>query len=164
MKRLVLLTGILALAMVILVSCGDKQHGESLQDTTGAKEVEILQSWQGDYPVIELNLMPEKQRNQAVGFISDDRTFESVWKNFKPGEIVPAINFKNNLVLFVRNTQFYNRISIAKVSVTNGVAEVLAMETMSAIPIEDKAAMSLAVVSRQGIAAIKSDDEIIPVE
>jgi len=47
-------------------------------------------------------------------------------------------------------------------TVTNGVAEVLAMETMSAIPIEDKVGMSLAVVARQGITAIHAGDKIIP--
>ena len=50
----------------------------------------------------------------------------------------PEIDFTVNLVLFARNTQFYNRINIGKVNVSNGVAEVLAMETMSAMPIEDK--------------------------
>jgi len=125
-------------------------------------EAEILQSWQGDYPVARLDLLPEKQREQAVGFIDDVETFEDVWKAFKPGEDVPEIDFKANLVLFARNTQFYNRIRIGKVNVKNGVAEVLAMETMSAMPIEDKVAMSLVVVARQGITAIQAGDKNIP--
>ena len=32
-------------------------------------------------------------------------------------------DFKANLVLFARNTQFYNRISIGKVDVANGSAD-----------------------------------------
>jgi hypothetical protein len=127
-------------------------------------EAEILQSWEGDYPVAQLQLLPEKQRQQAVGFIGDAKTFEAVWKTFKPGETVPEIDLKTNVVLFTRNTQFYNRIRIGKVKVTKGVAEVLAMETMSAMPIEDKVAMSLVKVSRQGITAIQSGDEIIPIK
>ncbi len=107
--------------------------------------------------------MPEKQREQAVGFIVDAKTFEDVWKAFKPEEAVPEIYFKTNLVLFARNTQFYNRISIGKVNVTNGVAEVLAMETLSAMPIEDKVAMSLVLVPRHGITAIQAGDEINPI-
>ena len=110
----------------------------------------------------KLNLLPEKQRQQAVGFIYDVETFEDVWRAFQPGEDVPKIDFKANLVLFARNTQFYNRISIGKVNVTNGVAKMLAMETMSAIPIEDKVGMSLAVVARQGITVIHAGDKIIP--
>jgi len=124
-------------------------------------EAKILQSWQGDYSVDKLNLLPEKQREQAVGFIDNAEIFEGVWKAFKPGEDVPKIDFKANLVLFARNTQFYNRIIIGKVNVTNGVAEVLAMETMSAMPIEDKVAMSLVVVARHGITAIHAGDKII---
>ncbi len=127
-------------------------------------EAKILQFWQGDYPMALLDLLPERQREHPVGFIDDAKTFENVWKRFKPGEAVPKIDFKANLVLFARNTQFYNRISIGKVNVTNGVAVVLAMETMSSMPIENKVAMSLGVVARQGITAIQSRDEIIPVK
>ena len=74
------------------------------------------------------------------------------------------IDFKGNLVFFARNTQFYNRISIGQVKVANGVAEVLAMETMSAMPIEEKVAMSMAVVARQGITALQTGDETIPLK
>ena len=126
-------------------------------------EAKISQSWQGDYPVDKLNLLPEKQRQQAVGFIGDAKTFEGVWKALKPGEDVPEIDFKANLVLFARNTQFYNRISIAKVNVKNGVAEVLAMETMSAMPIQDKVAMSLVVVPRKGIKLIRATDGLVAI-
>jgi len=153
-----------ALALVLFVGCSHsytktETKADSPQAVSG--EAEILQSWQGDYPVDQLQLLPEKQREQAVGFIDDAETFEAVWKAFKPNEDVPEIDFKANLVLFARNTQFYNRISIGKVNVKNGVAEVLAMETMSAMPIEDKVAMSLVVVPRQGIAAIQTGDKNI---
>jgi len=127
-------------------------------------KAKILQSWQGDYPTAQLNLLPDDQREQAVGFIDDAKTFEGMWKALKPGETVPEIDFGANLVLFARNTQFYNRIRIGKVNVTNGVAEVLAMETMSAMPIKDKVAMSLVVVPRQGITAVQSGDQMIPVK
>jgi len=99
-------------------------HSQSLDG-----EAEILQSWQGDYPVDQLQLLPDDQREQGVGFIDNAETFESVWKVFKPSEAVPEINFKTNLVLFARNTQFFNRISIGTVKVTNGVAEVLAFRS-----------------------------------
>jgi len=41
-------------------------------------------------------------------------------------------------------SQFYNRISIDKVKVTNGVAEVLAMETMSVLHTWQKTGLTLA--------------------
>jgi hypothetical protein len=126
-------------------------------------EVEILQSWQGDYPVARLSELPEAQRDGGIGYIDDAETFENVWKAFKPGEIVPVDDFKDHLVLFARNTEFFNRIRIGKVKVTNGVAEVLAMETLSAMPIEDKVAMALAVVPRKGIESIQSGDKKVSV-
>jgi hypothetical protein len=87
-----------------------------------------------------------------------------VWRAFKPGDAVPEVNFGTHRVLFARNTQFYNRITIGQVNLKGGVADVLAMETMSATPIEDKAAMSLVVVPRQGISGIRAGDEVLPVK
>jgi hypothetical protein len=85
------------------------------------------------------------------------------WKAFKPGEAVPEIDFTTNRVLFARNIQFYNRISIGKVSVKDGVAEVLAMETLSAMPIEDRIAMSLVVVAGDGINGLRFGYGIIKI-
>jgi hypothetical protein len=145
-----------------------KPSGEEIDSERHSQTIngaaEILHSWHGDYPVAQLNLFPEGQRDQAVGFISDAKVFSAVWKVFKPGEALPEVDFKTKIILFARNTQFYNRISIGGVNVTNGVAEVLAMETMSAMPIEDKVAMSLVVVPRQGIAAIQIGGENIAIK
>ena len=124
-------------------------------------EARILQSWQGDYPVTRLDLLPEKQREQGVGFINDPAVFEAVWKALQPGEGLPEIDFNDRLVLFARNTQFFNRIRIGKIDVKDGVAQVLAMETMSARPIEDKVAMSLVVVARKGITGVLSGQAVI---
>jgi hypothetical protein len=64
-------------------------------------EADILLSRQGDFPVAQLKLLPGKQRERAVGFISDVETFMDLWKAFMPGEDVPKIDFKTNLALFV---------------------------------------------------------------
>jgi acid phosphatase (class A) len=135
------------------------QHLQSLNS-----DAKFLQSWQGDYPTAQLNLLPENQREHAVGFIGNAKTFRAVWNVFKPCETVPSIDFNTNFIIFAKNTQFYNRIRIGKVNVTNGVAEVLAMETLSARPIEDKVAMSLVVLNRQGITGIRGNGKIIQIK
>jgi hypothetical protein len=141
--------------LLILIAC-------NTPPLTG--QAEILQSWHGDFPVPQLNLLPDGQQEQGIGFIGDASTFEGVWKVFMPDEGVPEIDFKGHLVFFARNTQFYNRIRIGQINVREGVAEVLAMETMSAMPIEKKVAMSMAVVARQGIKALQTADETIPLK
>ena len=164
MKPIVLLSILLSLAFLFGCSHsntgGAKQAGDS-EPLTG--DAAILQTWQGDYPVDRLNLFPQDERNLPVGYIDNAVTFEAIWKEFQPGQSLPDIDFKNQLVIFARNTQFYNRINIGKVKVTDGVVEVLAMETMSALPIEEKVAMSLVVVERKGITGIQSGDKIISV-
>jgi len=165
MKPIVLLSVVLPLAYLFGGShsnAGEGKQPDDFQPLTG--EAKIRQSWQGDYPVAQLQLFPEQMREQPVGYIGDANVFERIWKAFKPGDAVPDIDFKTQLVLFVRNTQFYNRILIGEVIVTNGAAELLAMETRSALPIVDKVALALAVVARKGITGIQSGDETIPVK
>jgi hypothetical protein len=77
---------------------------------------------------------------------------------------VPAVDFEKNLVVFSRNTQFYNRTRIGKTELNDGVLEIVAMETLTSRPIEDKVAMAMAVVPREGIRSVKASDELIPVE
>ena len=119
-------------------------------------DVPLLERWSGDYPVGELKRLPESQRQSGVGFIGDARQFALVWETFQAGRATPAVDFEKNLVVFVRNTQFYNRIAIGKAALDDGVLTLLAMETMSALPIETKAAMSMAVIPRAGVKAIQS--------
>ena len=128
----------------------------SLDPSEKAPEtVPIKSSWQGDYPVDALSSLPADQREAATGYIADAETFTAVWGAFQPAESLPQIDFEQDLVLFARNINFYNRTRIAKVQITDGALEVLAIETMSAATIEDKVAMALAVVSRKGAAAIQ---------
>ena len=164
MRELRLLLSILSAAFFL--GCGASNYGTTERGTQPigiGGEVQIIKSWQGDYPVAKLDLLPVKQRGQGIGYIDSAKTFAQVWKAFKLGEGVPKIDFKTNIILFARNTQFYNHISIGRVNLKNGVAELLAMETMSALPIEDKVAMSMVLVARQGITAIQSGDVIIQI-
>jgi len=98
-----------------------------------------------------------------VHWHSDVETFGNIWSFFKHGEAALEIDFTVNLVLYSRNTMFFNRNSIMKVNVTHGVAQVVTMETMSAMPVEDKVAMSMVVIPRSCVAGIRNGDEIIPV-
>jgi hypothetical protein len=126
-------------------------------------EVVILQSWSGDYPVVELQRLPASRQQFAVGYLGTAAEFEAVWSIFKPGEPVPAVDFGRHIVVFHRNVDFYNQTRIFKATLEGGVLNVLAMETRSALPIEDKVAMALAVVPRQGVRFIQAGTTRVPV-
>lgn len=115
-------------------------------------------TWSGDYPIAALDQLPPGQQQNRAGYIGDVDTFAKVWQNFMPEAALPAVDFANNLVVFHRNVVYYNRTNIFKVTLTEGVAEVLAMETMSAMPVEDRAAMAMAVIPRAGVKAIRLDE------
>jgi hypothetical protein len=128
-----------------------------------ANDVPIIQKWSGDYPADQLNLLPESQGESRIGYLGDAVTFTHVWQVFKPGENVPEVDFSKNFVVFTRNVDFYNRTSIGKVTLKDEAAKILAVETRSARPIEDRVAMSLAVIPRQGIKFIQAGNQRIPV-
>lgn len=123
-----------------------------------AKDLPINASWSGDYPVAALKHLPAGQAQTRVGYFGDAAAFAKAWESFRPGEVVPVVDFAKNLVIFSRNVDFYNRTNILKVTLTSGIVDVLAMETMSARPIEAMAAMALVVVPRGGIKAIRLDE------
>ena len=121
--------------------------------------------WSGDYPVAGLGLLPDGQQQNRVGYIGDAATFAEVWPSFMPGQPLPTVDFKNDLVVFSRNVVYYNRTNIFKVTLISGVAEILAMETMSAIPVEERVAMAMAVIPRVGVKAIRLDEATtVPVD
>jgi len=130
---------------------------------TTPTELVISQSWSGDYPVAALKRLPEGQQQSGVGYLGNAAAFETVWTAFKPGEARPSVDFGTHMVVFHRNVAFYNRTRILKVTLKDGVAEVLAMETMSAIPITDKVAMAMAVIPRASVKSLRSGPASIPV-
>ena len=123
----------------------------------------ILHRWSGNFPVNHLYRLPDGQRKARAGFIREQKTFVLVWQAFKPGEKAPEIDFRKYLVLFSRNVKFYNRTNIFKVTLNDGVAEIFAMETMSAMPIEEKVAMAMAVIPVNGVKYIRTGTGVIPV-
>jgi len=151
---------LLTVAALVAFSC----IGISSATPAPPVDLPVIQAWSGDYPVSQLDRLPEGQRQSRVGYLGDREAFASVWKAFKPGEEVPEADFGRNIVVFTRNVQFYNRTRILKVTLKDGVAEILAMETMSALPIEEKVAMALAEIPRSGVRFLQSGSDRIPVE
>jgi hypothetical protein len=143
-------------------------NGCAATDTTNKSDtvpvdIPLLENWNGDYPVSELGRLPEGQQDKPLGYLGDTESFSRVWDVFMPEEDQPVVDFGKNIVVFTRNIQFYNRTSILKVELRSGTAEVLAMQTMSALPIKDKVAMAMAVIPRGGIVSIGAGTEKVEI-
>ena len=127
------------------------------------RQIKPLYKWSGDYPVTQLSRFPAGQRDRTFGYISDIETFLPIWRIFMPTEILPSVDFTKNFIVFIRDIKFYNQKSILTIKLEETTAEILAMETMSTMPLEDKVAMAMAVIPRSGITYIKYGAEIIKV-
>ena len=150
---------VVEIAMALLVCGCQVVHGGGGVST----EIPILRTWQGDFPVLEYRRLPVDQRAAPNGYLGDAQAFSAVWQVFQPGDPVPEVDFDRQLALFARNVRFYNRLGIARVVLSDGVAAVLVTETMSALPIGEVAAMAMAVIPRHGVRAIAAGDKLIPV-
>lgn len=165
-------TLVLAVILVfvgLLSSCSRSSIKEvQAQDPAGetrpaGKDVRIMQSFSGDYPVTELHRLPSAQEKSGTGCIGSAQEFAAVWQAMFPAQKLPEIDFTKHIVVFSRNTHFYNRTSIGNVVLKDGAAHVLVMETMSSLPIEDKVSMALAVIPRVGVRFIKTETGLTPV-
>ncbi|UCG10991.1 MAG: Gmad2 immunoglobulin-like domain-containing protein [Deltaproteobacteria bacterium] len=153
------ITFLLLIASACLLACCTKTASQNRE----GKELPVLKKWSGDYPVAQLDQLPEGQHESRLGYIGETKEFAEVWQVFKPDEKVPEVDFSSHFVVFFRNVDFYNRTSISKIMLEDGVAEVIAIETRSAMPIEDRVAMALAVIPRAGIKFIQAGNESLPV-
>jgi len=134
----------------LLLCCTPLARGDG-----NPKNLPIPHAWSGDYPVSQINRLPESQRTIPSGYLWTSAVFADVWQAFKPDKKVSEVDFSKYIVVFSRNVHFYNPISIAKVVLKDGVAEIIAIQTRSAMPIEDKVAMAIAVIPREGVKFIQ---------
>ena len=150
-------------AVCAAVAISSAVHAQPLAADHEPLDLPILHKWSGDFPIAHLDRLPEGQTDTNIGYIGSRLVFVNVWKVFKPEEPVPEMDFSKNLVVYTRNVTFYNRLSIFKITLTGDTVEVMAMETRSALPLEDHAAMAMAAIPRDGIKYIQAGNESIPV-
>ena len=86
------------------------------------------------------------------------------WRAFNPDAEPPSIHFAEHLVVFSRNITYYNLTSIVKVILDKGVAEIIVIETLTAMPIEDRVDMAIAVIPRQRVHFIQAGSEHVSVQ
>lgn len=154
-------TAVFFIAYAIAASAMAENGGNGDRVTSATATVPIINRWYGDYPVARLDRLPEGQRNTPAGFIDDPETFQAVWQAFKPKDVPPEPDFDHNIVIFLRNVTFFNRLRILKIALTEGIADIGAMETQSALPIEGQVAMALAEIPKKGVRAVRAGKHLI---
>ncbi len=150
-------------AVCAAVAFSTAVHAQTPINDKTFQDLPILHKWSGDFPIDNIDRLPEGQTDTSIGYIGTKAVFANVWKAFKPEELVPEVDFTKTLVVFARNVVFYNRLSTFKITLKGDTLAVMAMETRSARPIEDKAAMAMASIPREGIKSIQVGNERIPV-
>jgi len=165
MKKALLFAFLFLSAISFSSEAGVKK--EKLDSNSAAENrdaLPILNRWNGDYPIAQLDRFQEGHAQLHGGYIGNEVAFASFWKDFKPGTAVPRVNFDENLVVFVRGDGSYSQMLIAKVILKQNIAEVVASGNRSRSTPEDSFAMALAVIPRAGVKFIRVGNEQIAVE
>jgi hypothetical protein len=147
---------------LILSACGEElpRHDKYPVPLT------IKQKWDGVYPFRDLSHLPDGQQELPVGYINNRQELEKIWRYFKPGQTAPDMDFDHDMIVYSRNVDFFNRISIFKADLQDGTLEILTQETMSSLPVTDSVAISFIVIPADGIKFIKSGERrlVVPVK
>jgi len=161
LKRFVFTVALL-LAFEISASTMAENIDNRGSDLCATAIVRIINQWSGDYLVARLDRLPEGHRDTPIGFIDKPEIFRGVWQAFKPNNVPLEIDFDQNMVIFVRNVTFFNRMRVLKVTLTDGIADIIVMETRSALPIAEQVTMALVEIPKMGIRTIRMGTHLIP--
>jgi hypothetical protein len=121
--------------------------------------LKIVASWSGEASAAELQAMPQWLQRLRAGCIGDEAAFAAFWALFKPGAIPPRVDFGRNLAVFVARDSAYEQLSIVKVTLKEGTAEVVASGYRSAPVREGRLSVAVAIVRRAGITSLKVGGE-----
>ena len=94
----------------------------------------------GLLPVVQLSLFPEETRKGKTIYVKDREIWQKLWKSFQlrdKGEL-PEIDFENQTIVVVKNTNFLNRIRVTGARRVDGRLVVDFSETRSARPIRQE--------------------------
>jgi hypothetical protein len=165
MKKIVFWALIFLGAFAFPSGAGVKNPAKSLSSVGEPQNyVPIVDRWSGDYPNAQLDRLKEWHALSHAGYIGDEAAFASFWALFKRGTAMPKVDFSKNLVIFIRGEGSCKQMFIAKVTLKDAVADVVADENRSGPPPEGHSAMALAAIPRDKVKFIRVGKEQIAVE
>lgn len=151
--------------LVFSLEAGVKNPAKNLSSAReNQKYLPILNRWSGDYPITQLDRLKDWHAQAHGGFIGDEVAFASFWEAFKKGTAVPRVDFSKNLVVFVISDGSCKQMFIAKVTLKDNIAEMVADGNTSGLSCEDSLAMALAVIPRAGVKFVRVGKEQIALE
>lgn len=128
------------------------------------KYLSILNRWDGYYPISQLERLEEWHATPRGGCFFEEAVFASFWQVFKEGKKVPSVDFDKNMVVFVGGDGSSPPMIITKISIKDGIAEVLADRCPPGSTHEEGLPMALAEIPRAAVQLIRIGQQQIAVK
>jgi hypothetical protein len=119
--------------------------------------------WNKLMPVATVQCLPQQQQANRLGYIANAKDWAKIWQSWHPEHTVPKVDFKTEIVVWIRNTRYLNHIKLAGVQVKDSTAVVAARETRSAKPIKDELHCLMFVLNRKGVKRLSDGSKSIEV-
>lgn len=126
---------------------------------------ESIIGWTGDMPVAEMEKLPGRFFYKGIGVITDEKDFIRLWDAFtaeKP-QIRPSVDFSQAIVILAYDDHYYNTCRIIGVDVKGGIANPVILKTRTSLSIQKTYFLAMAVIPRDGIIAVATNDRTLRV-
>lgn len=163
MKNILVVTFILLSTFAFSAEAGSRKPNQPL-NFLKEKHLPILDRWNGYYPIFQQERFEEWHATPHGGCFFEEAVFASFWGVFREGEKVPPIDFDKNMVVFVGGDGSSPPMIITKISIKDGIAEVLADRCPPGSTHEEGLPMALAEIPRAAVKLIRNGQQQIAVK
>lgn len=121
-------------------------------------------TWTVTLPIEALDCLLPSQSDLQVGVVRQPDAWKAIWELTNQNQSTPKIDFDREIILFVKNTVYLNRIKLTHVHLDDRTLNLETRNSRSARPIRDKFHAVFLVMPRSGIASVRLGDQIFSIK
>lgn len=126
-----LITLSFAVCAALFVGCAATM-GDYLDETARTERYAVRETQSLDIPVKFFDdILPSKYQHKGLGIINDQETFTQMWGLYtkEATSLPPSIDFRDYVLIFVYDPNYYNQVTIVGLNIWNGIANPIVRKT-----------------------------------
>lgn len=120
--------------------------------------------WPVTLAIDALDHLSLSQRDLPIGYVDRNDAWCAIWELAENKQSPPKIDFDHEIVLFIKNTVYLNRLKLTGVHLDDGTLNLEMRNSRSARPIRDKFHAVFFVMPRSGIDSVRLGNQSLSVQ